>query len=210
MFHAVDLDEVRMMRTVGPSMFKDRALQFVTRHEWPLKLRPDGLEVDQFDDDRTTYCIVEERGRHLASVRLRPARAGSMVESCFPELWRDSASRLRDGHEVTRFCTTPGLSAERRLEVVSDLLLGLCRHCRATGVDSFFGIVFPAVARSLRQTGWPARVLDQSRDPSGTLLLAQWAATELVAWDIQERREFREALMRDRKLPVTEVEQLVA
>ena len=133
-----------------------------------------------------------------------------MVETCFPDLWSDSASRLRGSHEVTRFCAAPDLGAERRLDVVSDLLLGLCRHCRATGVDSFFGIVFPSVARNLRQNGWPARVLDQSRDASGTLLLAEWEVTEFVAWDIQERREFREALMRERRLSVAREERLVA
>lgn len=192
MFHALDLKSVEAMRDVHRSMFQDRARQFITRHKWPLFLAPAGFEVDEFDDSSTTYCVMEEAGRHQASLRLRPACAGSMVERHFPRMWRDAESRLRGGTEVTRFCASPALAPYDRSSAVSDLLLGLCRHCQRSGATTIFGVVFPSVARVIGQSGWAPTILRRCEDASGVLLLAEWSATEAVAWSIQERRELRE------------------
>jgi hypothetical protein len=83
------LDHSRLTQDprLADSMLRDRAAQFVERHGWNLSLGPDGHEVDEFDAPGTIYCILEEDRRHLASVRLRPARDGSMVERHFRPLW---------------------------------------------------------------------------------------------------------------------------
>jgi N-acyl-L-homoserine lactone synthetase len=190
------LDHASLERAPGirTSMLNDRAQQFVARHKWPLELDSEGLEVDEYDDALTTYCVVAEAGRHIASVRLRPAAAGSMVEKHFPELWRGVAAELGGGVEITRFCAAPALSADERLMAVSDLLLGLCRHCQRAGIDSFFGVVFPAAARVIRQGGWPGTVLNATARTDGNLILAEWRPSNLVAWMIQERRELREEI----------------
>lgn len=199
MFHALDLMSLEGMDDVRCSMFTDRAHQFVKRHKWPLPLGPTGLEVDEFDDPQTTYCVVEERGRHQASLRLRPANAGSMVEQHFPSMWRVSEGRLRGGTEATRFCASPALSPDERSTAVSDLLLGLCRHCQCAGIGTFFGVVFPAVARVIKQCGWKPTIINQMQDQSSVLLLAEWSASERVAWGIQECREFRERSWSERR-----------
>jgi acyl-homoserine lactone synthase len=186
-------------------MFQHRTDQFVDRHGWPLHLDAEGLEIDQYDDDAATYCIVEQDGRHIASVRLRPAAAGCMVDDHFPEL-RMPGQSLRKGVEITRFCAAPGLSPDARLTAVSDLLLGLCRHCQRNGIGNVFGVVFPAVARVIRQSGWAGALLNEIDGADGRLLLMQWTPSERVAWTIQERREFREevwARSRDRLADAT-------
>lgn len=199
MFHAVNLATLEGMTGVHRSMFTDRARQFIARHKWPLAVQATGFEVDEFDDGRTTYCIVEDGDRHQASLRLRPADAGSMVERHFSQMWRGSADRLRGGVEVTRFCASPALSPDERLMAVSDLLLGLCRHCQRTGVETFFGVVFPSAARVIRQSGWTPTVIGRMDDPTGVLLLCEWSASEMVAWNIQECREQREQVWSDRR-----------
>lgn len=203
MFHAIDLTSLEGMEDVHRSMFTDRARQFITRHKWPLHLGPTGFEIDEFDDPRTTYCVVEERGRHQASLRLRPADADSMVERHFPPMWRVSGDRLRTGTEVTRFCASPALSPDERLSSVSDLLLGLCRHCQRSGVGTFFGVVFPSVARVIKQCGWEPAIITRMQHSSGVLLLAEWSASERIAWDIQECREFRERSWSERRAAAT-------
>jgi N-acyl-L-homoserine lactone synthetase len=207
MFHVIDHQQLSRMDEVYYSMFTDRAQQFVARHKWSLRLEPTGFEIDEYDDCLTTYCVVEEGGRHLASLRLRPASAGSMVEKHFPSLWKGLEARLGDGFEITRFCAAPALSPDRRLTAVSDLLLGLCRHCQRTGIQRLFGVVFPSGARVIRHAGWPALVVKDSEDGRGTLQLAEWRASERVAWDIQERREFREEIWCQRKAAVSQLAQ---
>jgi N-acyl-L-homoserine lactone synthetase len=170
-------------------MLGDRTQQFVTRHQWRLQLDACGLETDEYDDDLTTYCVVADSGMHRASLRLRPAHRDSMVERHFPSLWRPE---LRAGVEVTRFCAAPFLSSDERASAVSELLLGMCRHCQRTKIDSIFGVVFPAVARVIEQAGWPGVRLSEMRSPDGLLLLARWTPSDLAAWSIQERFEVRE------------------
>ena len=114
----------------------------------------------------------------IASVRLRPAATGSMVEDHFAGLWLRGQG-LRKGVEITRFCAAPGLGADDRLTAVSELLLGLCRHCQRTGIDSIFGVVFPASgAGDPARPAGPAAVLgrDARRPRAGHLLLVQWIA----------------------------------
>jgi acyl-homoserine lactone synthase len=180
-------------------MFANRAEQFVGRHRWPLRIDGDGLELDEYDDNLATYCVVEEEGWHLASVRLRPGASGSMVEHHFPELARGRMAQLRDAVEITRFCAAPGLGADDRLTAVSDLLLGLCRHCQRAGIARLFGVVFPQMVRVIRQAGWPGKILSRMQEGDATLLLVEWVPGDLVAWGIQERRELREELWEHRR-----------
>ena len=154
---------------------------------------------------RPAYCLVADGGRHLASLRLRPAAAGSMLARHFPALRAAAGGGLTAAVEVTRFCSSPGLSPDDRLAAVSDLLLGLCRHCQCSGIERFFGVVFPSVARMLARAGWPGQVLAEGGDASGTLVLAEWTASDLVAWELQDRRATREEL-RGRRQPMPEPE----
>ncbi|MFO1208458.1 MAG: acyl-homoserine-lactone synthase [Amaricoccus sp.] len=198
MFLALDQAALSESSPLRRSMFAHRAGQFVERHGWPLRLDAEGLEVDEYDDRAATYCLVEQGGRHVASVRLRPAETGCMVEDHFPELWLRGRG-LRKGIEITRFCAAPGLAPDDRLTAVSDLLLGLCRHCQRTGIASIFGVVFPPVARVIRQAGWTGAVLNETGSADGRLLLMQWTPAETVAWAIQERRELREEIWARRR-----------
>lgn len=200
MFRAFSHGEILSVSDVHRSMLADRGRQFVSRHKWPLELIEAKYEMDEFDDGQITYCVVEEEGEHLASLRLRSAEMGSMAEKYFPSLWSDLGPRLRTQVEVTRFCAKPALSPEQRSTAVSDLLLGLCRHCQRSEIPSFFGVVFPAVARVLNQAGWTAHILKQTQDARGSLLLAEWKVSEFVAWRIQEKREMREEQLRQREV----------
>ena len=191
MFLAIDGSALSVMSTLRHSMFVDRAGQFVYRHGWPLRLDA-GLEIDEYDDSSATYCLMIREGRHGASVRLRPAATGSMVEHHFPALWRND---LRNRTEITRFCASQTIDSSVRSIVVPELLLGLCRHCQRAGIDSLFGVVFPSVARVIRQAGWSGNVLAKAEGDGGALLLVEWVPTPLVAWKIQEQLEAREAAL---------------
>ena len=106
---------------------------------------------------------------------------------------------MRDAVEITRFCAAPGLGSDDRLTAVSDLLLGLCRHCQRTGIPSLFGVVFPQMVRVIRQAGWFGTILNRMEEGDTTLLLVEWVPGDLVAWSIQERRELREELWAHRR-----------
>jgi acyl homoserine lactone synthase len=184
------LDHSRLTQDprLADSMLRDRAAQFVERHGWNLSLGPDGHEVDEFDAPGTIYCILEEDRRHLASVRLRPARDGSMVERHFRPLWDAFGPELHPSWEVTRLLLAPGRAGQNAL---GELLIGLCGLCLRQGIPSFFGVVFPSVARVLSRAGWAPRILGRLERDGETLLLASWQATHLVHWTLQARQDSR-------------------
>jgi acyl homoserine lactone synthase len=184
------LDHSRLTQDprLADSMLRDRAAQFVERHGWNLSLGPEGHEVDEFDAPGTIYCILEEDRRHLASVRLRPARDGSMVERHFRPLWDAFGPELHPSWEVTRLLLAPGRAGQNAL---GELLIGLCGLCLRQGIPSFFGVVFPSVARVLSRAGWAPRILGRLERDGETLLLASWQATHLVHWTLQARQDSR-------------------
>lgn len=190
MFLAIRKSDLASLPVLHRSMFTDRARQFVARHGWPLRVDEAGLEIDEYDDRLATYCALTDDGRHVASVRLRPAAAGSMVEHHFPDLWLES---LRQGVEITRFCASPAMNAVSRSIGVPELLLGLCRHCQRSDIRSLFGVVFPSVAKVIRHAGWAGVELARTQRREGAVVLMEWVPSELVAWRIQEQLEVREA-----------------
>ncbi len=182
------------------SMFSDRRSQFIDRHNWALGCKTNGLECDDFDDCAASYCISSQRNRHYASIRLRDERNGSMVERCFAPLWHSARDRLKNAHEVSRFCAAPHLSPSERQDAVRDVLLGLCRHCIGSGIDRFFGVVYPGVYKTIMRYGWHGEiVLDPTQKGSRRLLLCEWRPSEAIAWALQEL-QFRDAVSESRTL----------
>lgn len=195
MFRVLDFEEICKQHVLRASMLAHRTDQFVARHRWPLETDRFGVEVDDYDAPGTQYCVVERNGRHLASLRLRPAQESSMTETAFQELWKAADGKIDSSTEVSRLCYAPGLSAMEQFDALSDLALGLCRHCSASGVTSIFGVVFPAVLKLMKRIAWPPNVLGEYQSPNGPLLLLEWQANEFMVWELQERRAEREAMM---------------
>lgn len=188
MLKVLDYAELACCRQLCDSMLRDRATQFVDRHQWDLPLAAGGREMDEFDAPGTIYCILEEGMTHLASVRLRAAQDGSMVERHFRPLWATFGPELREEWEVSRLLLSP---ARVGRDAIGDLLIGLCGLCLGRNIPSFFGVIFLSVARTLTWAGWPPRILGRLERGGETLLLARWEATHLVHWSLQERQEFK-------------------
>jgi N-acyl-L-homoserine lactone synthetase len=188
-------DEIAAAGPLSESMFRHRAVQFVARQGWPLRLT-NGLEIDEFDAPGTVYAVFAEGERHLASVRLRPAQHGSMVERHFPAFWHRHADALRQAPEVTRLCTAPRAAQQWRHHAVRELLIGLCGHCLNAGTEQFFGVVYPSVARTLARIGWGGDVVERVEIRGEALVLATWRVSHLVYWNLQaasERQDDRAA-----------------
>jgi acyl homoserine lactone synthase len=198
MFHTMTQSQQGQRQMLWESMFRDRAAQFVSRHKWGLRVDERGFEVDEFDDVDTRYFISASDDYHLASLRLRPQAAGTMVETHFPDLWEAASDRMVGCHEVTRFCASDALDSSQRIDAIAELLLGLCRHCMHEGIERFHAIVYPSVARLLKMIGWPPEVLAKSRRDGRVVYLCEWVPSEAVCWDIQDNQFDRQLKMATR------------
>ncbi|WP_172328058.1 acyl-homoserine-lactone synthase [Mangrovicoccus sp. HB161399] len=186
MLTILDHAEFAARADLASAVHRDRAAQFVRRHRWPLDLTGEGAEIDGFDAPGTEYLVAERAGRHLASLRLRRAAAGSMAEAAFPAIWRRHGTALSGMSEVTRLCSAPGLGGAACREAIAELLIGLCRHGRRSGQERLFGIVYPGVARAIARDGWQAERLDSFETGGRETWLCRWDCTAEADWRLQE------------------------
>ena len=139
------------------TIFEDRSRQFVDRLNWSLTVTPDGLELDEYDDDHSVYLVVSDKTRHLGSCRVRPVRTSTMLVVHFLPVFPDAEGFLRQQRgrvwELTRFCRAPDIPVEmsrRMLDRLAVVLDGFRDSHRLTG---FVAVVFPAIARFLDSIG---------------------------------------------------------
>jgi len=147
------------------AIFEDRSRQFVNRLNWSLTVTPDGLELDEYDDEHSVYLVVAEGMRHLGSCRVRSVRASIMLLDHFLPVFPDAEAFMRQQRgrvwELTRFCRAPDIpveSSRRMLERLAVLLDGFRDKHRLTG---FVAVVFPEITRFLDSIG--VRYLTVSR-----------------------------------------------
>jgi acyl homoserine lactone synthase len=151
------------------TIFEDRGRQFVDRLNWSLTVTPDGLELDEYDDEQSVYLVIAEGMRHLGSCRVRPVRASTMLVDHFLPIFPDAELFLRQQRgrvwELTRFCRAPDIpvdNSRRMLDRLAEVLDGFRDRHRLTG---FVAVVFPEVARFLDSIG--VRYLTLSRGEMG-------------------------------------------
>ncbi len=151
------------------TIFEDRALQFVDRLNWSLTVTPDGLELDEYDDDLSVYLVIADGMRHLGSCRVRSVRASTMLLDHFQPVFPDAEAFMRQQRgrvwELTRFCRAPDIPVDmsrRMLECLAILLDGFRDRHQLTG---FVAVVFPEITRFLDSIG--VRYLTVSRGNMG-------------------------------------------
>lgn len=162
-----DLNEYPVLRE---TMFKDRAAQFVTRLGWDISLTADGLEIDEFDDADAIYLLAhDQKGRHAASMRLRPMKGATLLEKVFPEMMQHTIVSDRYW-ESTRFCLAPMAGSRAAAEV----LLAGQRLGIAQGLAGAWGIYDVKMHRIYRRLGWSPQKISEMDDPSGRIALGCW------------------------------------
>jgi N-acyl-L-homoserine lactone synthetase len=139
------------------TIFEDRGRQFVERLNWSLTVTPEGLELDEYDDDQSIYLVVADGMRHLGSCRVRSVRASTMLLDHFLPVFPDAEAFLRQQRgrvwELTRFCRAPDISVDtsgRMLDRLAEQLDSFRDKHRLTG---FVAVVFPEIARFLDSIG---------------------------------------------------------
>lgn len=147
------------------TVFEDRGRQFVDRLNWSLTVTPDGLELDEYDDDQSVYLVVADGLRHLGSCRVRSVRASTMLVDHFLPVFPDAEAFMRQQRgrvwELTRFCRAPDITVDnsrRMLEHLAVVLDAFRDRHRLTG---FVAVVFPEITRFLDSIG--VRYLTVSR-----------------------------------------------
>lgn len=140
---------------------------FVELKGWYLPDARDGIERDDFDNDRATYIVLtrgKEDRRIVASLRLHDTAGGSLLTEVFPYLVDGEMPRAPNIWEATRLMTHPDLSPAESRKAVSALLAMTVSYGLAAGVRHFVSVSDPLLERILRRSGLEPRRLGQLRE----------------------------------------------
>jgi acyl-homoserine lactone synthase len=80
---------------------------FVEEMGWEDLRRSDGLEIDQFDDDRAVHMLHVEGGRVLGYQRMLPSTRPHLLSDVLPQLCEGERPIGDHIWEWTRYCVLP-------------------------------------------------------------------------------------------------------
>ncbi|MFO1014444.1 MAG: acyl-homoserine-lactone synthase [Caulobacteraceae bacterium] len=173
MIHIVTAANRHLYQPQLAAMHRLRTVHFVQERGWSLKVREDGGEYDQYDDERTIYGLaVGASGQVLGGVRLRPTDDKCMLTDDLPQLVATSPESIvgPDVWELTRLFTTREARDRRKLggpDVKIELLVAALEFANAQGafrVLCSFTMrdyaAFNAGGYNIRLTGLPCETAD--------------------------------------------------
>jgi len=152
-------------------MFESRKRVFVDLLKWDVPVIDGRYEIDQFDDERAVYLIVQGMGGyHAASARLLETTRPHILDTLFPELCAGDIPRGPRVREITRFCLALGQRGEERLETRNHLVSALVSYGLETGITTFTGVAEMGWLQQILAFGWRCRPLGLPRRIGGKML----------------------------------------
>lgn len=86
MFTIVDASNRELNANLLDALYRARYDAFVVGRGWSDLERPDGRDIDQFDDEETVYIIGHEDLSVFAACRIRPSEKPHLLQSAFSHL----------------------------------------------------------------------------------------------------------------------------
>ena len=160
--------------TLSRTMFRDRAAQFKTRHNWEVTVDEDGYERDQYDGLNPLYIIWENTdGTHGGSLRLMPTVGRTMLNEHFTHLTDGVTIQSPIIWECTRFCLAPGAKSN----VAAALMLAGGEVMEEFGIAHFVGVIFAHMGRVFRRIGSEPEILGTQGEGRDAISVALWETT---------------------------------
>ena len=163
-------------------MHRDRKAVFVDALKWDIPVVDGQFEVDEYDTEAAIYLIAEDpdSGTHLGSVRLVCTSGPHLLGDKFAFLCADAVPTGSDVWEITRLCTTPGLTPAAALQVRMRLVMALMEYALANGIARYTMMTHTAYLPTLLAVGWDIEPLglpaDVAGQPTGALQISVDAA----------------------------------
>lgn len=172
MLRYLHADALHSYPRLADTMFRDRARQFRDRLNWEVSVRPDGREVDDYDDEAPLYVIWERPdGSHGGSMRFLPTTGRTMVNDHFLSLTDGAPIRSDRIWECTRFC----LSGDAEPRVSAALMLGGMEIGLGAGLTHAVGVFDARMIRIYRRLGWGPIILGTEGAGRDAISLGLWA-----------------------------------
>jgi len=159
--HLVTNDNRVLYRSEMKDLHRARKAVFVDELGWGLRVR-DGMEYDEYDDERTMHIIGFSQDRDVAmGIRIRPADDHSMLGDHFTAFLKPGGRPFNDGKtwEVSRgFCRERGMRRPHLMRKAACMLTPL-EVALEHGVDRYIGFTDIKMLGIYTQFGWKLNML---------------------------------------------------
>lgn len=161
-------------------MHRQRHRYFVEELGWEALRRPDGLEIDEYDDRYAIYLLALDNGRLEGSLRLLPTWRRSLLVERFSHFVSEGAPpQGPDIWEWTRWA--PGSLSRPRPLIRSRklLILSALEFARSRGVETFTAICDMKFLGQMIELGWwPTPIGLPQAFGEGTAVALRWEVSE--------------------------------
>jgi acyl-homoserine lactone synthase len=124
MLHIVTAENQHLYQNEMEQAYRLRHRVFVEEMKWVDLARPDGREIDQFDNPHAVHMLYMQDERLLGYQRMLPSTRPHLLSDVMPQLCE---GELPVGHHIwewTRYCVEPGHRERgRALSPVANALL---------------------------------------------------------------------------------------
>jgi acyl-homoserine lactone synthase len=106
--HIVTPENEVYYRDAMEQAFRLRHQVFVEEMGWTDLTKPDGREIDQFDDKHAVHMLYIQEGKVLGYQRMLPSTRPHLLSDVMPELCEGERPVGPHVWEWTRYCVAPG------------------------------------------------------------------------------------------------------
>lgn len=165
MIHVVTKENRTLYTNALEQMHRLRKVHFVDQRQWPGAIVRSGGEYDEYDDEEAIYLLaLEANGQVACSMRLRPVRDGSVMQTVFPNLPDDQGLDMgrSDIWEISRYCSSGVVRGWRGAHRQTEMRLAALEAALAQSVRLMIGIVeLDLLARLMDSSGWRVTTLGE-------------------------------------------------
>jgi N-acyl-L-homoserine lactone synthetase len=175
--HVVTRANRALYKTALVQMHQLRHRMFVEEMGWKALYSPDGLEIDDFDDDDAVYLLLIRSGLVTGCMRLLPTWRRCMATEVFPQ-YLTCDPRGPDVWEWTRY--VPGLLSTPRdtIRQRAVLLTATLEFAASRGVRQYFAMGETKFMPQLEELGWTPRPLGlPQKFDEGVAMVMGWDTT---------------------------------
>ena len=146
MIHIVTPENDYYYRDEMEQAYRLRHRVFVEEMGWHNLAKPDGREIDQFDNKHAVHMLYIERSEVLGYQRLLPSTRPHLLSDVMPELCEVERPIGADIWEISRHCVAPGhrSSGSYATPIANALASGLLEWALECGVSKFIIEIEPA------------------------------------------------------------------
>lgn len=182
MLHVIDRHSAAAKSEILEACWRFRHRIFVEERGWHALARPDGREIDQFDDEHAVHVVLTRSGRVAAYARLLPTTRPHILSDVHPFLV-GPAPAPRGAHvwEWNRQAVAPEWRGGRgHGSVEAELIQGLVEHALDEGVCELVGEGPVAWLPWLLGLGWEVVPLGLPKKIDGQRIVAMRAPIDEI------------------------------